>query len=108
VEEALAPFGVAHCGSYRFLVSLSDHVAHFGLEHHASSDDRPPERAGIAATHGGAGPLELLVENDDYIRTYPLNYQEGEKYPRLERDAEKPDLLSEILKPLAPATTRSN
>ena len=29
-----------HYGSYHFLVTLSDQVAHFGLEHHQSSDDR--------------------------------------------------------------------
>jgi predicted metalloprotease with PDZ domain len=33
-----------HYGSYHFLVTLSDQVAHFGLEHHQSSDDRVPER----------------------------------------------------------------
>jgi predicted metalloprotease with PDZ domain len=29
-----------HYGSYHFLVTLSDQVLHFGLEHHQSSDDR--------------------------------------------------------------------
>jgi predicted metalloprotease with PDZ domain len=29
-----------HYGSYHFLVTLSDQVSHFGLEHHQSSDDR--------------------------------------------------------------------
>ncbi len=29
-----------HYSSYRFLITLSDQVAHFGLEHHQSSDDR--------------------------------------------------------------------
>jgi predicted metalloprotease with PDZ domain len=33
-----------HYASYHFLVTLSDQVAHFGLEHHQSSDDRVPER----------------------------------------------------------------
>jgi predicted metalloprotease with PDZ domain len=33
-----------HYGSYHFLVTLSDQVAHFGLEHHQSSDDRVPEK----------------------------------------------------------------
>jgi hypothetical protein len=31
-----------------------------------------------------------------------LNYRDGEQYPYLERDAKKPDLLAEILKPLTP------
>ncbi len=43
-------------------------------------------------------PLELLVENTDYFRTYKIDYQGGEQYPHLVRDDSKPDLLSEILK----------
>jgi predicted metalloprotease with PDZ domain len=38
VETALSKG--RHYGSYHFLVTLSDEVAHFGLEHHQSSDDR--------------------------------------------------------------------
>ena len=44
VREANALFGVHHYRSYHFLVTLSDNVDHFGLEHHESSDDRVPER----------------------------------------------------------------
>jgi predicted metalloprotease with PDZ domain len=40
VAEAQALFGAHHYDSYRFLTSVSDSVAHFGLEHHQSSDDR--------------------------------------------------------------------
>jgi predicted metalloprotease with PDZ domain len=43
-REARALFGGRHYRDYHFLVTLSDHVAHFGLEHHESSDDRMPER----------------------------------------------------------------
>jgi predicted metalloprotease with PDZ domain len=45
VAEALALFGSRHYRSYHFLLTLSDHVASFGLEHHESSDDRLGERA---------------------------------------------------------------
>ena len=48
-----------------------------------------------------AAPMELLVENEEFFKTCPVNYHEGEKYPLLERDSAKPDLLSQILKPLA-------
>jgi predicted metalloprotease with PDZ domain len=44
VPEAFALFGAHHYGRYDFLLTLSDHVAHFGLEHHESSDNRQPER----------------------------------------------------------------
>ena len=42
--EAEALFGGHHFEHYDFLFTLSDGVAHFGLEHHESSDDRLPER----------------------------------------------------------------
>ncbi len=45
VEEAHALFGARHYGSYDWLLTLSDHVAHFGLEHHQSSDNRVDEDA---------------------------------------------------------------
>jgi predicted metalloprotease with PDZ domain len=44
VAEAGAIFGSRHYRSYHFLLTLSDHVASFGLEHHESSDDRLGER----------------------------------------------------------------
>jgi len=44
VKEAGALFGTRHYRGYHFLYTLSDHVAHFGLEHHESSDDRYDER----------------------------------------------------------------
>lgn len=44
-----------------------------------------------------ADPLELLVENTDYYKTYKLDYHGGEKYPHLVRDESKPDVLSEII-----------
>ena len=53
-----------------------------------------------AATN--ASPIALLVENDDYFKQCKVDYHGGEKYPCLERMPAKPDLLGEILKPLAP------
>lgn len=40
VRETGALYKSRHYGSYHFLVTLSDQVSHFGLEHHQSSDDR--------------------------------------------------------------------
>ncbi|HXC97129.1 MAG TPA: hypothetical protein VNU92_15625 [Edaphobacter sp.] len=42
VRETGALYKSRHYGAYHFLVTLSDEVAHFGLEHHQSSDDRVP------------------------------------------------------------------
>lgn len=44
VLETGALFGSRHYRNYHFLLTLSDHVASFGLEHHESSDDRIAER----------------------------------------------------------------
>jgi predicted metalloprotease with PDZ domain len=55
-------------------------------------------RDGIKAAKGSGAPIELLVENDDYYKTYKLDYHGGEMYPHLVRDQSKPDLLSEIMK----------
>jgi len=43
VDEATAVFGANHYRHYDWLLTLSDFVAHFGLEHHESSDDRVEE-----------------------------------------------------------------
>ena len=40
--------------------------------------------------------MDLLVDNSDYYRTFMVDYHGGEKIPHLERDASKPDLLTEI------------
>jgi predicted metalloprotease with PDZ domain len=45
VTEADAMFGARHYDTYHFLLSLSDYVAHFGLEHHQSNDSRVYEKA---------------------------------------------------------------
>jgi predicted metalloprotease with PDZ domain len=57
VAEAGKLFGSRHYRDYHFLLTLSDHVAHFGLEHHESNDSRLPERTLLtdhaAVTIGG-------------------------------------------------------
>jgi predicted metalloprotease with PDZ domain len=44
VRETGALYKSRHYNSYHFLMTLSDSVAHFGLEHHQSSDDRVDAR----------------------------------------------------------------
>ncbi|MGH9354474.1 MAG: M61 family peptidase, partial [Terriglobia bacterium] len=45
VAQTWALFGARHYRDYHFLLTLSDHVAHFGLEHHESDDSRVQERS---------------------------------------------------------------
>jgi predicted metalloprotease with PDZ domain len=53
-------------------------------------------REALKAGKDAKGPLELLIENTDYYKTYRIDYHGGEKYPHLVRDESKPDLLTEI------------
>ncbi len=59
VTQTNVLFGAQHYRDYHFLYSLSDHVAHFGLEHHESNDSRLWERAMVDAQRRllGAGLL---------------------------------------------------
>ena len=52
VAESGKLFGARHYRDYHFLLALSDHVAHFGLEHHESNDSRLPERALLMPSSG--------------------------------------------------------
>ena len=55
----------------------------------------------LKAGKGNSQSLELLVMNGDYYKTFTLNYHDGEKYAHLVRDESKPDVLGDIIKPLA-------
>ena len=52
VAESGKLFGSRHYRDYHFLLTLSDHVAHFGLEHHESNDSRLPERTLLEPSSG--------------------------------------------------------
>ncbi|HZS26354.1 MAG TPA: M61 family peptidase, partial [Candidatus Angelobacter sp.] len=58
-------------------------------------------RDALKASQGNGPNLELLVMNGDYYKTFTLNYHDGEKYAHLVRDESKPDVLSQIITPLA-------
>ena len=53
----------------------------------------------LRAGKNSSAPLELMVENTEYYKTFKLDYHDGEKFPHLVRDETKPDLLSDIIKP---------
>jgi len=42
-------------------------------------------------------PVELLVKDGEFYKTFRVDYSGGEKYPHLVRDQSKPDLLTEII-----------
>ena len=54
----------------------------------------------IRDARGTTAPIEMIVSTEKEFRTVQVHYNDGEKYPRLERVEGTPDLLDEILKPL--------
>src|SRR5579872_6711826 len=77
VDQAQKLFGAHHYRDYHFLYTLSDHVAHFGLEHHESDDSRVDERSLVddSARKLAAGllPHEYVHSwNGKYRRPYDL------------------------------------
>jgi predicted metalloprotease with PDZ domain len=72
VEEARALFGAQHYDHYNFLFTLSDRVAHFGLEHHQSNDSRVAERALLDETQGR---LALGVLSHEYVHSWNGKYR---------------------------------
>jgi predicted metalloprotease with PDZ domain len=47
-------------------------------------------------------PLVLLLANGNYFQTITIDYHGGLRNPHLERVNSKPDMLDEIIRPLAP------
>lgn len=54
-------------------------------------------RDALHAAIGNKDPIELLIENAEYFKTYKIDYHGGEKYPHLIRDESKPDMLTSII-----------
>ena len=84
VAESGVLFGARHYRDYHFLLALSDHVAHFGLEHHESNDSRLPERVlispGAAFQVGGLLSHEFVHSwNGKFRRPEDLTTPDFEK-----------------------------
>jgi predicted metalloprotease with PDZ domain len=84
VRQAGILFGARHYRDYHFLLTLSDHVAHFGLEHHESNDSRTSERALIEQEgrnlSAGLLPHEYVHSwNGKYRRPADLSTPDFEK-----------------------------
>jgi len=71
-DQAKKLFGAQHFRDYHFLYSLSDHVAHFGLEHHESNDSRSAERALIDP---GQRLLAAGLLSHEYVHSWNGKYR---------------------------------
>ena len=72
VAEARALFGAEHYDAYHFLLLLSDHTAHFGLEHHQCSDDQVGEQS-MRDPMGLLGSAGLLPH--EYVHSWNGKYR---------------------------------
>jgi predicted metalloprotease with PDZ domain len=72
VDQTNKLFGAHHYRDYHFLLSLSDHVAHFGLEHHESDDSRIGERGLV-----DEGPRKLAAGllPHEYVHSWNGKYR---------------------------------
>ncbi|HLJ85608.1 MAG TPA: M61 family peptidase [Candidatus Angelobacter sp.] len=55
-----------------------------------------------AAAHNN-DPIALLAENAEFYATYQVDYHGGERYPHLVRIEQQPNLLDDVIKPIAGA-----
>jgi predicted metalloprotease with PDZ domain len=52
----------------------------------------------IASAKNSTAPIALIVENGSFNETYKVDYHGGERYPHLERDNTKPDVIADVIK----------
>ena len=72
VAQAGLLFGTRMYRHYTWLLTLSDHTAHFGLEHHESSDDRTDENS-LSEAPLREGVAELLAH--EYVHSWNGKYR---------------------------------
>ena len=60
---------------------------------------QPGNKTGQPAT--SLPPLALLAENAEFYAIYNVDYHGGERYPHLERNPAQPDILTDLIRPLA-------
>lgn len=72
VKQGGILFGGRHYNSYKWLLTLSDGVAHFGLEHHESSDNRL--RADSLSTPKGQRDIYGLLSHE-YVHSWNGKYR---------------------------------
>lgn len=57
-------------------------------------------REAVQRTAKDSTGMDLLIKSGEYYSVHRVEYHGGEKYPHLERDESKADVLSKIIEPL--------
>ena len=52
----------------------------------------------MLSAKNGTVPIDVVVEHGSFHETYKLNYHGGARYPHLERDNSKPDVIGSVIK----------
>ena len=86
-------------GSPAYDAGISSGMKVIGINGRLYTHDRLEDA--IKASPDGQQPLAITVINDDYIRTFNINYHGGPRYPHLERYPDRPDYLDDLIKPRA-------
>jgi predicted metalloprotease with PDZ domain len=88
-------------GSPAFEAGISSNMKLMAVNEHVYTPDVLLDA--IKAAKDSPQPISLLVESDDYFKTFHVDYHGGERIPHLERVDQKPDYLDELIKPRATA-----
>ncbi|MFL6195144.1 MAG: M61 family peptidase [Thermoanaerobaculia bacterium] len=82
-------------GSPAWEAGLGPGMKLIAVDGRAWSPEILPEQ--IQAARTAKKPIEVTARQGDVLKTFQVDYHEGERYPHLERDASRPDLLGQIL-----------
>jgi predicted metalloprotease with PDZ domain len=63
-------------------------------------------RRAIRDSKSSSGTIEIVAMNTGSLERHEIRYEEGSRYPHLERVEGTPDYLGEILKPLTPVSSQ--
>jgi len=56
-------------------------------------------RDAVTLSANSVAPIELMVEDGEFYKTFRIDYHGGDRFPHLVRDESQPDLLSAITAP---------
>jgi len=79
-----------------------EHIRQAGIRSIELGHTRYTSNYGILALReeiAAKKPIEMIAGFGEHVGTYKIDYHGGERFPHLERDSARPDLLQQIIKP---------
>jgi predicted metalloprotease with PDZ domain len=84
-------------GSAADKAGIAPRMTIVAVDGRAFSSDRM--HAALATAKRSHRPMDFIVTNGSFYRTYSVPYYDGDRYPALERIPGRPDMLSQIFAP---------